>query len=55
MKYILLGLHFLVVIFPLSAGKNVEIRELFCIVGGNAATVESIMEISQKIKNGSAF
>ena len=41
-----------------SAGKDMEIGEHFCTVGGNAddaATVESSMETPQKIKNESTF
>ena len=41
-----------------SAGWDVEKREPFCSVGGNAdwgSTVESSMEIPQKIENGPAF
>ena len=41
-----------------SAGKDVEKGECFCTICGNAiavTTVESSMEISQKIKNRSAF
>ena len=38
-----------------SAGKDVEKGEHFCTVGGSSATVESSMELPQKIKNGSAF
>ena len=40
-----------------SAGADVEKRKPFCTVGGNAIvaiTVESIMELPPKIKNGSA-
>ena len=41
-----------------SAGEDVKKGEPFCTVGGSAdwaATVESCMEITQKIKNGYAF
>ena len=41
-----------------SAGEDVEKGEPFCTVGGtqtSAATVESNMELPQKIKNGTAF
>ena len=51
-------LTFLLKKFSNSAGEDVEKGEHFCTVGGNAdgaATVESSMEIPQKIKNGSSF
>ena len=41
-----------------SAGEVVEKRKPSCSVGGKAdgaATVESSMELPQKIKNGTAF
>ena len=41
-----------------SAGEDMEKGEPYCTVGGiqiGTATVESSMEIPQKIKNGSAF
>ena len=51
--------HFeLVLVWGTSAGEDVEKGEPYALLVGmqtGAATVESIMEIHLKIKNGSAF
>ena len=58
MRYHLPAVRMALISKSTSAGEDVEKGEPFCTVGGtqtSAATVESNMEIPQKIKNGSIF
>ena len=58
MRYHLTPVKMAIINQQTNAGKDVEKRKPYYTVGGSGtgtATVETIMEFPQKIKNGTAF